>query len=98
MSSEALLDPIFFENTVLLNEGLQVLHEWEERNSISVNLKKTNVMKFRKGGHSRKTDTFKYGTEKVIMSSSYNYLGILWKSLYSTMTALVILNFVAIVT
>ena len=65
---------LFAEDTVSI-DGHQVLHEWSKRNGININLKDTNVMQFRKGECFRKADTFQYGTEKVIIDSSYNYLG-----------------------
>jgi hypothetical protein len=59
-----------------LNDGFHVLHEWCRENGIKVNIRKTKVMKFRRGGRLARRDAFKYGREKVDVCTSYDYLGI----------------------
>ena len=74
---------LFADDIVLLSEteiGLQrqlnTLNEWVKRNRMSVNMEKTKVIHFR-SNNSKQTDTkFQLGSETVIVTSNYKYLGI----------------------
>ena len=57
-----------------LQEAINKLQEWSQENDIIVNRDKTKIMKFRKGGILKNTDTC--GGQILEIVKSYKYLGI----------------------
>ena len=58
-----------------IQQALNLLSDYCRKNSLEVNLDKTKVLKFRRGG-TVKSDVFTYDGEIVEHCSSYEYLGI----------------------
>ena len=56
--------------------SLDTIQNWCEANSISVNLKKTKIMKLRKGGKVPRSISFKYEGNEVEIVNEYQYLGV----------------------
>ena len=62
---------------VSLQRALDILSSWSNGNSLFVNLDKTKVMKFRKGGRLKAGDRFYYEGKEIEMVKHYTYLGII---------------------
>lgn len=60
----------------LLQSALDALKDWTTLNLLEVNVGKTKVMKFRRGGRLAKTDVFNFGTHKIDWVNEYVYLGV----------------------
>eukprot|EP00745_Piridium_sociabile_P004303 TRINITY_DN1254_c0_g1_i4.p1 TRINITY_DN1254_c0_g1~~TRINITY_DN1254_c0_g1_i4.p1 ORF type:complete len:981 (+),score=112.61 TRINITY_DN1254_c0_g1_i4:2532-5474(+) len=72
-------DVILLSDTVIgLQNQLNALKEEADRLDLSVNLDKTNVMVFRKGGHLSRYEKWFYGNNEVSVTNSYTYLGLLF--------------------
>ena len=74
---------LFADDTALISDtitGLQsklnILYSQCKRLGIEVNLSKTNIVVFRKGGHLSKYEQWQYGENKIEVVNSYKYLGI----------------------
>ena len=74
---------LFADDTVLISDtitGLQnklnILYNQCKRLGIEVNLDKTNIVVFRKGGYLSKFEQWTYGENKIKVENSYKYLGI----------------------
>ena len=63
-------------NPCELKRALIGLEEYAQENKLSVNVPKTKIMIFRRGGRLRKVDTFSYMGEKVDIVNSFTYLGV----------------------
>jgi hypothetical protein len=59
-----------------LQESFDDLAEWEEDNSLQMNVGKTEMMVFRKGGKVRREDKIAYDRDYLKVVNSYKYLGI----------------------
>lgn len=63
-----------------LQKATKALEEWCKDNKLAVNLDKTKVIKFRKGGRLARNDKILFNGEPVEFVSSYEYLGITLQS------------------
>lgn len=59
-----------------IQRALDVIETWSNENLIEVNLQKTKVMKFRKGGRIPRHVSFSYRDEPVEIVNEYEYLGV----------------------
>ena len=78
---------LFADDVVLLSQtvkGLQnqlnVLKGEADRLGLRVNLQKTNIIVFRKGGHLSQQEKWFYGTEEVTTVNTYKYLGTIFST------------------
>eukprot|EP00745_Piridium_sociabile_P044188 TRINITY_DN9210_c0_g1_i1.p1 TRINITY_DN9210_c0_g1~~TRINITY_DN9210_c0_g1_i1.p1 ORF type:complete len:408 (+),score=9.52 TRINITY_DN9210_c0_g1_i1:2081-3304(+) len=72
-------DVILLSSTVVgLQNQLNVLKHEADRLFLKVNLDKTNVMVFRKGGHLSRHEKWHYGTDEINVTNRYKYLGVLF--------------------
>ena len=55
---------------------LDHVHEWCTQWKMTVNMKKTKVVEFRKKGYVRSLAKFRLGDKQVDYCSSYKYLGV----------------------
>ncbi|XP_063727195.1 uncharacterized protein LOC134854768 [Symsagittifera roscoffensis] len=71
------LDDLIIASPFLLDvkRSLNDLHEYCRINKLTVNVQKTNMMKFRKGGPLKKSDKVFYGYEEIGFTNSFCYLG-----------------------
>lgn len=60
-----------------INIALTNLSKYCAKNNLIVNLHKTQIIKFRKGGKLAKSDVFKYNNKIVEIVNKYNYLGMI---------------------
>ena len=70
-----------------LQNQLNCLKEEADRLSLTVNLDKTNVMVFRKGGYLSIHEKWVYGDAEVKVTNSYKYLGIIFTTKLSLKAA-----------
>ena len=63
-----------------IQHALDVLGEWCRLNRLEVNLQKTKIMKFRKGGRVSQLDKFYYQGSEVEIVPSYEYLGVIFQT------------------
>ena len=84
---------LFADDVVLLSDtavGLQnqlnVLRYESDRLGLEVNLDKTNVMVFRKGGFLAAIEKWWYGNEQIKVTNKYKYLGIVFTTKLSLTT------------
>jgi hypothetical protein len=59
-----------------LQESFDDLADWAKDNSLQMNVGKTEMMVFRKGGKVRHEDKIAYGRDYLKVVNSYKYLGI----------------------
>jgi hypothetical protein len=59
-----------------IRQALRTLQEWCDHNEMSVNTRKTKIMKFRKCGRFARTDIFFYKDNMLDIVPSYDYLGV----------------------
>lgn len=59
---------------------LECLCQYCELNQFKINIEKTKVVIFRKGGRNFKKSSFKYGEEDIQLTSRYEYLGVVFDS------------------
>ena len=67
---------IFAESSDDLQKGLDVLAEYCKRWQLTVNIQKTKVMVFRKGGNLERNISFKFEGENIEIVGKFVYLGI----------------------
>ena len=67
---------IFVESSDDLQKGLDVLAEYCKRWKLTVNIQKTKVMVFRKGGNLERNISFKFEGENIEIVGKFVYLGI----------------------
>jgi hypothetical protein len=83
-------DVILLSSTIIgLQNQLNVLKQEADRLFLTVNLEKTNIMIFRKGGHLSNNEKWYYGTADVKVTNSYKYLGVLFTTKLSLKSAVV---------
>ena len=70
-------DDLIIASPFLLDvkRSLNDLHEYCRINKLTVNVQKTNMMKYRKGGPLKKSDKVFYGYEEIGFTNSFCYLG-----------------------
>ena len=70
-------DDLIIASPFLLDvkRSLNDLHEYCRINKLTVNVQKTSMMKFRKGGPLKKSDKVFYGYEEIGFTNSFCYLG-----------------------
>lgn len=78
---------ILADSTVNLNKKLRILERYCSDHKLKVNINKTKVMVFRKGGKLSKHDKFYYENNKLEIVSNYIYLGVPFSSSGSFSTA-----------
>ena len=66
-----------------VQRAMDCLARWCERNHINVNLAKTKVIKFRKGGRLARNDRLLLDGKEVEFVSKYEYLGVILSSRFS---------------
>ena len=77
-------DLLFFSSSQrYLQDGLDVLNQWIKENGMEVNIDKTKIVKFRRGGKLKNTDRFYFGNDIVEIVNEYEYLGFLVTSYWS---------------
>ena len=69
---------IFAETSEDLQSSLDILYDYCHKWKLKVNIDKSKVMVFRKGGHLRQNLSFKCGHVDLEIVSKYNYLGIVF--------------------
>ena len=74
----AYADDIAFYHTEAapIHEALKKLHAWCLESGMIVNVSKTKIMKFRRCGPLKKSDTFKYNETTIEIVNTFTYLGI----------------------
>ncbi|CAG0899584.1 unnamed protein product [Darwinula stevensoni] len=60
--------------------SLDSIKKWSSANEIQINTSKTQIMKFRRGGHLASTDEFLYNGTKVQIVPANEYLGVAFQS------------------
>ena len=83
---------MLFANDVLLTSycvaGLQrhidVLKHFADNFSMTVNMSKTKIIMFRKGGFLAANEVWRYGEEEVEVVNSYKYLGLYHQIVFDT--------------
>ena len=63
-------------NHAELQETLQNLEKWTEKNGLHINMEKTVQMTFRRGGRPAKEDTLQLNNEPLEIVNQFKYLGI----------------------
>ena len=63
-----------------VKKSLSLLKTWCDTNQIHVNVEKTKIVKFRRGGRLARGDVFMYGNDRVEVVSAYEYLGVTLQS------------------
>lgn len=71
---------IFATDRIDLQRKLNCLQHYCEENKMAVNVLKSKIIKFRRGGRLARQDTFQYNNEEMATCGEYNYLGILFSS------------------
>ena len=59
-----------------LQKALDKLHQWALAKKLEVNVSKSKVMKFRRGGGYSSKDFFTFGDERLDIATEYRYLGV----------------------
>ena len=67
-------------NPMDLQRQLQELEDYTDRNKMAVNIAKTKIVIFRRGGRLRKADQFTYKGKKVEIVNQFVYLGVPFRS------------------
>ena len=69
---------IIADTYIYMKKVLKYFYEYCKINKLTVNLNKTKIILFQKGGHAHKfkKEPFHYGTEKVEYVKEYTYLGV----------------------
>ena len=67
-------DIVLFSTSSGLQNQLNNLERASKKLGLSVNLKKTKVMVFRKGGHLAKSEKWYYNSSEIEIVNSYKYL------------------------
>ncbi len=71
---------IFAESAESLQHGLNVLDDYCQKWKLTVNIDKTKIMVFRKGGMLPKQLKFFYNDYELEIESQFSYLGIVFSS------------------
>ena len=71
---------LFSDSTDGLQEGFNILSEYCDRWKLKVNLSKTKVMIFRKGGRLSKDLGFRYKGMEIAIVHQFSYLGVVFTS------------------
>ena len=83
-------DIVLFSDTVIgLQNQIDILHVAASRLGLSVNLQKTKVMIFRKGGHIAAHEHWQINGQRLEVVNEYKYLGHVFTTKMSTNVALV---------
>ena len=71
---------ILAENKVIMKRNLNILNRYCIENDLKVNVNKTKIVIFQKGGHhhNRKLTPFYFGDKVIEIVKEYNYLGIIF--------------------
>ena len=69
---------IFSESASGLQNGLNILHDYCQKLKLTVNVDKSKVMVFRKGGRLAQNLVFMYGDINLEIVKKFNYLGIVF--------------------
>ena len=69
---------IFSETASGLQNGLNILHDYCQKWKFTVNVDKSKVMVFRKGGRLAQNLVFMYGDINLEIVKKFNYLGIVF--------------------
>ena len=96
LSNLAIIQHLFFADDIILvsdtiqglQQKLNILRKQSIRLGISVNLDKTKIMVFRKGGFLSKYEKWFYGEHPVEIVNSYTYLGFVFTTKMSITTSL----------
>ena len=81
-------DMVFCSDIVArLQKGLNLLEEYSVKWGLKVNLSKTKVMVFRRGGTLKKSEVWYYDGVKLDTTSAYKYLGLIFTPKGSWFTA-----------
>lgn len=69
---------ILTDSSIEMNKILKALHKYCELNELEINMEKTKIVIFKKGGHAQndKYPSFMCGNSKVEIAKKYTYLGI----------------------
>ena len=70
---------VFAETAVGLQNGLNILHEYCSKWKLTVNIEKSKIMVFRKGGLLPNDLKFYYNGSELSIVSSFSYLGVVFK-------------------
>jgi hypothetical protein len=74
-------DIVLFSDTVHgLQTQLDILYDYCQAWKLSLNMSKTKIVVFRRGGRLCRYEQWNYGNDKLLVVSEYNYLGILFSS------------------
>ncbi|KAI5742771.1 hypothetical protein M8J77_011149 [Diaphorina citri] len=71
---------VFASDKMDLQRKLNILQEYCQVNKMTVNVTKSKVVIFRRGGRVAASDKFQYNGEEMEVVSEYNYLGIMFSS------------------
>ena len=74
---------LWSDNIATVQQAMDCLAQWCERNRINVNLAKTKVIKFRKGGRLARNDRLLFNGNAVQFVNKYEYLGVTLSSRFS---------------
>ncbi|RWS00432.1 uncharacterized protein B4U79_09248, partial [Dinothrombium tinctorium] len=67
---------IFSRNLMELQSSIDKLYEWCINNKLKINISKTKIIKFRKGGRLKKNDSININGTPIEFLNEYDYLGI----------------------
>ena len=80
-------DMILLSDTVVgLQNQLNSLKQEADRLQLTINLEKTNIVVFRKGGHLSQNEIWWYGNTEVKVTNTYKYLGMIFTTKLSLNT------------
>ena len=71
---------ILVDSPAMMKRTLKVLFEYCEKNALKVNLKKTEIIVFKKGGKIKSNISFCFGKDSIKIVNRYTYLGITFTS------------------
>ena len=69
---------IFADSADDLQNSLDILYDYCQKWRLKINIEKSKVMIFRKGGRLERNTLFKYGDTELEIVSKYTYLGIVF--------------------
>lgn len=71
---------IYGDSLPAVQAAINSLHEWCIANSMTVNVSKTKMMKFRRGGRLARSDIAYFGGTQLEFVNQYEYLGVTFQS------------------
>ncbi|KAI5717529.1 hypothetical protein M8J77_007453 [Diaphorina citri] len=71
---------IFGSSKTDLQQKLNILQDYCQQNRMMVNVEKSKVVIFRRGGRLAATDNFTYNGQNMEISNQFNYLGVMFSS------------------